>query len=1029
MNIFVFIADFWGSTGGGINSFNFDLAQACAELSNDKYDSIVCCVVPNLSDKKCDEMRKKKICPITLLNSEFQSVEAPDIIINHFKSNSELQKYFFRFCNIFWIGHDIYTGDLAEQCALKSNGHSVIFHHMDYASYYIYKNPNVFDYQKKINLQKKILCSADLLFAVGPKLKKSAQDIIRAEKEMKVLEIFPGISKCDVIETPANRFNPIVFGRVENDNQKVKQIRLAVNAFALAIVKDKALNIIGDDPTLFVIGYSVKNDQGLKQEIDCLNEDATKIAGKLCNIIPMPYESNRKQLLKTISEASVAMMLSLHEGFGLVGYEAIAAGIPVIISKNSGLYSFLDNQKLSHLVYCVNVEGSFEKCGYSDNDIEIVSNALLEIRKNEKRYKQNALELRQKLIDKQNVYSWNAVSKKFMNNVLAEFRNEITNNEIVFYQLSDILSLSNLSINEKINADCLKKSKEKCVFSVKGNNALHLLKMYLQDNELSKHYQILVYNVSQVSENDNIDIAYEEFVTDCQSYFDSSMTTNRLDWFVLNELPKKLDNHILVLNNFPSVVSDNFKKFFSMLESKNLNCLIFMVLDPLHSENVEINPFFTEGNLFYNNCCFLENSELTISQQLLIKILAHCKRPYSKKMIKIICNSINWNTSDSYFNPIFEHIEDDENVLLKIGLIEKFSEYSYQNTKKLFNVANDLKVDVTLYSLGVYELGCYYARCYHYNKNNDPQLNWGFISCSHLYNAVKIDDKIKSKAKLVYESVLKDIRYKCMRTSQYYRYIRVIQDFIDTFGDPDNLWILYSLLHCESIIQPVENVLHTTQKLLESKIKNLNFDEFQNAQLYIQFIRLCAELENDLGYSDTIERLLERIKLINPDKRYGIAWSQYIATLITIAIDCGDYDLASYYIAILKKMVKPNDQYPLVNAYALEITLNIVKFNKGKINRLSKDLSRLKQAYKIACYNLHDFRSQSWLNGLWGEYLLLIGDQLGEQKIRCSLLARSKSGETAKSYRDWLKRISKMELSSKTKDILKGEIERIRSII
>lgn len=1030
MNIFVFIADSWGVTGGGINSFNFDFVQACAKvISNDKYDCIVCCVVPNLSDKICTEMRKKKIFPITLLNSEFHSVEATDTIINHFKNNSDFKKYFSKCCNVFWIGHDIYTGNIAEQCALNFNGWSIIFHHMDYTSYYIYKNPNVLDYQNKINLQKSILCSADLLCAVGPKLKKSAEDIIRVKKELKVLEVFPGISKCNAIEIPANRFNPIVFGRVENNNQKVKQIRLAVNAFALAIAKDKFLNIIGDDPTLFVIGYSVKDDNGLKQEIACLNKDATNIAGKLCNIIPMPYILNRKELLETISEASVAMMLSLHEGFGLVGYEAIAAGIPVIISKNSGLYEFLDNQKLSHLVYGVDIEGSSEKCGYSDNDIKIVSNALLEIRKDEKKYKQDALELRKTLIDNQNIYSWNAVAKNFIDNVLIEFRNETTNNEKIFYQLSDIMPLSISIIDKKLNADCLKGAKEKCVFSVVGNNALHLLKMYLQENELSKKYQILIYNISQILGNDNIDIAYEEFITDCQSYFESAMTTNSLSWFVLNELPKKLDKHILILNNFPNATSDNFTNFFSILESRGINCLIFTIRDPLYSENVEINPYFKENDLSHHNSCFLEQSQLTFSQQLLIKILAHCKRPYSKKMIKNICNSINWNASQSYCNLIFEQIADDENTLLKIGLIEEFSKYSYQNTKQLFEVVNDLKIDMTLYALGIYELGCYYARCYHYNKNNDPQLNWGFTSCSYLHDAVKIDDKIKYKAKLVYESVLYDIRYKCMRTSQYYRYIKSIRDFLETFGEPDNLWIWYSLIHCESIIQPTENILQTAQALLESKIKKLNLDEFQNAELYIQFVRLCAELENDLGYPDTLERLLEQTKLINSDKRAGNAWSQYIATLIMIAIDCDRYNLASRYIAILKKMTKPNNQYPWVNSCALEITLKIVKFNKGKIKKLNRDLSRLKRAYKIACYNLHDSRSQSWINGLWGEYLLLLGDQSGEQKIRCSLVARNKSGETTKSYRDWLKRISEMELSSKVKNLLNEEIERTNNSV
>lgn len=53
-------------------------------------------------------------------------------------------------------------------------------------------------------------------------------------------------------------------------------------------------------------------------------------------------------------------MLSIHEGFGLAGWEAIAAGIPLVVSKNSGLYEFLDDSfanQAAKYVYPIEIKG------------------------------------------------------------------------------------------------------------------------------------------------------------------------------------------------------------------------------------------------------------------------------------------------------------------------------------------------------------------------------------------------------------------------------------------------------------------------------------------------------------------------------------------------------------------------------------------------------------------------------------------------------------------------------------------------
>lgn len=1023
-DVFIFIANAWGPISGGINSFNYDLARACAREASGRKGCVICCVIPNLTDKIKAEMEREKIIPISLHSDEFQGSDAAQIIINHVSSQKKLRKFFPQRSNVFWVGHDIYTGELAEQCAAGCNGWSIIFHHMDYESYYIYKDLDVDKYREKINKQKRILCGADLVCAVGPKLLKSAQDIVRIKKKLKVLEVYPGISEIEPVEKIANRFQPIVFGRVEKENRVIKQIELAIAAYAKAIGEDRPYHIIGADSRLSVIGYENSDMDALKREVENLNREAKKNSGKLCNVVPYSYITDREMLMETIVSASLAMMLSFHEGFGLVGYEAIAAGIPVIISKNTGLYDFLEQRHFSHLVYGVDIEGSLESCGYSSNDLITVSEALMTIRKEETEYKRKALELRKELLSQRDIYSWEGVAKRFLEQVFEEFSNKMKSGQTVFFSPDDILKLSTPENNNEFNEDCLGTSDKKRIFHIRGKDSLIKLCLHLKEKYASKRYETLIYNIP----NEEIGNAYEEFITDCQEYFAFEGGLGSLEWFVGNELANKLKNRILVLNQFPEQPGAGFSTLFSMLEKSNSDFLLFTVLDTDYLLHVEIKPFLEMDNFgCQESADSVARSELklTKSQELLVKILAHCNRPYSRKLITYVCNGINWHLEAAQHEIFFENIADDESMLLEKGLIEEFSEFSYQSTKRMRDMAASLETDDVVYALGIYKMGLFYAKCYHFNKNGDPQLNWGFISCQYFCEAAGINAALMDEIKKEYENVLNDMRRKCMNTAQYERYIQAIQTFLTIYKEPNDLWIWYNLIHCESICHPQPSTLEMAEEILHAKIEKLDFDIQKNADIYMQFIRLCAELKNDLGYSSVIDNMLERKKQIGPQQKIsGVIWSQYITSLITIAIDHGQYAMASRKIKELKNLVEPDNQYPWINACALETTLEIVQYKKGLTRQLNVRASNLEKAYHLACSSLHDSRSQAWINGLLGEYLVLSGKQDGMKKIKSSLIMRRKSGEKTKSYRNWLVRISTMDLSQEVRNILEDEYKR-----
>ena len=63
------------------------------------------------------------------------------------------------------------------------------------------------------------------------------------------------------------------------------------------------------------------------------------------------YLNNREDLKPLFCEVDLVLMPSRTEGFGLTGLEALSAGLPVIVSKNSGFGEALDRVRFgSHLV-------------------------------------------------------------------------------------------------------------------------------------------------------------------------------------------------------------------------------------------------------------------------------------------------------------------------------------------------------------------------------------------------------------------------------------------------------------------------------------------------------------------------------------------------------------------------------------------------------------------------------------------------------------------------------------------------------
>jgi glycosyltransferase involved in cell wall biosynthesis len=298
-----------------------------------------------------------------------------------------------------WIGHDIVTGPLAVRARALSEGSSLaVIHHMDYEAYLPFKSLNPAADRTKIEQQRLVLGEANVVFAIGSKLAQSArQKTPHSNRE--IIELIPGLADVSGLPSP-NTFSAITFGRLGLGNERVKQAKLAVAAFGRA--RGFPGDPLGPDARLTVLGLSDDDTDAERNELLALAEkysESPERRGRRGNgpravaIHGWPYIDDRRKVLEHLSCQSVCMMLSLHEGFGLAGWEAIAARVPLIVSRNSGLYETVDRTLGGIGLGCIrslDIRGSTGQESFQEEDVETVARALVEIHVRGARAKRDA---------------------------------------------------------------------------------------------------------------------------------------------------------------------------------------------------------------------------------------------------------------------------------------------------------------------------------------------------------------------------------------------------------------------------------------------------------------------------------------------------------------------------------------------------------------------------------------------------------------------------------------------------------------
>ena len=174
--------------------------------------------------------------------------------------------------------------------------------------------------EKKYEAEVELCKQADQVVAIGPKL---ADTYSHSCGKGEVLDLTPGIfsefanMKQDIGEK--RTFQVLVFGRGDSEDFQLKGYDIAARAVAKLKYPFK----------LVFVGAPNGKEEEIKERL--LNEGISRLQ------LIVRSAKEREQLAQQFYEADLVIMPSRTEGFGLAALEALSAGLPVLVSGNSGI--------------------------------------------------------------------------------------------------------------------------------------------------------------------------------------------------------------------------------------------------------------------------------------------------------------------------------------------------------------------------------------------------------------------------------------------------------------------------------------------------------------------------------------------------------------------------------------------------------------------------------------------------------------------------------------------------------------------
>ena len=321
------LADEWGSSKGGLSTINRELAKQLSANPEVK----VTVFVPQSA---CGEDDKEKASRhgIFIVEAEQRSGFEDPLDWLLFPPDELIIDVL--------IGHGVKLGRQAQviqkshQCMWVQMVHTAPDQLGMHKSY-----PRAISRGEEKKRSEIALCEeADLVVAIGPKLKEAISFSLRSsEKEQNVLSLTPGtFQEFYCVKTASvdlEKFYVLAYGRCDLEDLSLKGYDIA--AKAMAELDDKSYH-------LTVLGAT----DGKQEE---LVKTLVSHGISRCQLTISTFCKDRKMLGKLFAQNDLVIMPSKTEGFGLTGLEALSAGLPILVSGNSGFAEALRKVQFGEL--------------------------------------------------------------------------------------------------------------------------------------------------------------------------------------------------------------------------------------------------------------------------------------------------------------------------------------------------------------------------------------------------------------------------------------------------------------------------------------------------------------------------------------------------------------------------------------------------------------------------------------------------------------------------------------------------------
>jgi len=303
------LASEWGSSKGGLSTINRELAIQLAKFS----DVEITFFVPQCSDEDKNVALSHSINIVEATRRPgYEELEWLSFPPEHLKIDVI-------------VGHGVKLGRQAQVIRESRKCKWVQVVHTDPEELGMFKSyPNPISKGEEKHVVEVELCEmSDFVVGVGPKLSEAFRVYLRCcQKDQNVFDFTPGIfdeffSVEQVTEERQHR-SILVFGRGDAEDFKLKGFDIAARAVAT----------LPGTRLVFVGAPDGKQEEIAQRLLDC------GIPAKYLKV--RSYVKSRENLKRLFCEVDLVLMPSRTEGFGLTGLEALSAGLPVLVSKNSG---------------------------------------------------------------------------------------------------------------------------------------------------------------------------------------------------------------------------------------------------------------------------------------------------------------------------------------------------------------------------------------------------------------------------------------------------------------------------------------------------------------------------------------------------------------------------------------------------------------------------------------------------------------------------------------------------------------------